>query len=183
MRTFIAIDLPGNIKEELAALQGEMRRAGADISWTRPENIHLTLKFLGEIDKKILGEIEQLCRACADRHEPFGLHLHGTGFFPNPRHPRVLWAGLAGAVEAVEQLQEEIDAAMEALGFEREEKDFRPHLTLGRIRSNKNIRELQAIAESYSLPELSFEVGEVVIMKSDLHPQGASYSQLATIKI
>src|SRR5262245_66270718 len=96
MRTFIAIELPSEIKSALASLQTELRRAGADVSWTRSENIHLTLKFLGEVDERRIGEVEKVCVSSAAEFQPFALSLKETGVFPNARQPRVLWAGLAG---------------------------------------------------------------------------------------
>src|SRR5262245_15518533 len=101
MRTFIAIEIPAEIRSALAALQTDLRRAGADVSWTKPENVHLTLKFLGEVDESRIGEIEKVCVSSAAEFKLFTLSLKDTGVFPNLRQPRVLWAGLAGDIENV----------------------------------------------------------------------------------
>jgi 2'-5' RNA ligase len=179
MRTFIAIEIPSEIKAALASLQNEMRRAGADVSWTRPENIHLTLKFLGEVDERRIGEIEKVCADMAAEFQPFTLSLNETGVFPNARQPRVLWAGLAGEIEKAVEMQRRLDEGLALIGFEREEKEFHPHLTIGRVKSNKKTREMLSLAGAHQVPALSFVVAELVLMKSELHPAGARYTPLA----
>ena len=179
MRTFIAIEIPSEVKSALAALQDELRRAGADVSWTRPENIHLTLRFLGEVDERRIGEVEKVCVSSAAEFQPFTLSLNETGVFPNARQPRVLWAGLAGEIEKAVEMQRRLDEGLAMIGFEREEKGFRPHLTLGRLKSNKKAREMLALVGAHQVPALSFAVTEIVLMKSELHPAGARYTPLA----
>jgi RNA 2',3'-cyclic 3'-phosphodiesterase len=179
MRCFIAIEVPSEIKSALIDLQTDLSSAGADVAWTNPDNVHLTLKFLGEIDKKLISEVEKVCLDTIADVPPFELSINGTGVFPNARHPRVLWIGLGGEIEKLERLQEQLDERLAEIGFDNEEKDFQPHLTVGRIRSNKNLRELLARSVGFSLPELSFVVKAIVLMKSDLLPTGACYSELA----
>ena len=183
MRTFIAIELPSEIKAALASLQTELRRAGADVSWTRPENIHLTLKFLGEVDERRIGEVEKVCVASAEEFQSFTLRLNETGVFPNARQPRILWAGLAGEIEKTVEMRKRLDDGLSLIGFEREEKDFRPHLTIGRVKSNSKIRELLALAGASQVPALSFVVTEIVLMKSELHPAGARYTPVARVSL
>ncbi len=179
MRTFIAIEIPAEIKMALSGLQTELRRAGADVSWTKPENIHLTLKFLGEIEERLVNEIERACIETVVEFQPFTLDLNGAGVFPNARQPRVLWAGLSGEIEKAVEIQWRLDERLMTIGFEREEKFFRPHLTIGRVKSNRKTRELLALADDYQLPKLIFDVKEIVMMKSELHPAGARYTTLA----
>src|SRR5262245_3813821 len=178
MRTFIAIEIPSEIKSALAALQTELRRAGADVSWTKPENMHLTLNFLGEVDEGRIVEIEKVCADSAAEFQPFTLSLNDTGVFPNARQPRVLWAGLSGEVENVVEMHRRLDERLALIGFKREEKRFHPHLTIGRLKSNKKTRELLAITDAHRLPALSFVVTEIVLMKSKLHPAGAEYTPM-----
>src|SRR5215475_5700123 len=137
MRTFIAIEIPPEINSALMDLQTELRRAGADVSWTKPENLHLTLNFLGEVDEKRIVEVERACVSSAAEFQPFTLSLNETGVFPNARQPRVLWAGLAGEIEKAVEMRGRLDDGLALIGFEREEKDFRPHLTIGRLKSNR----------------------------------------------
>jgi RNA 2',3'-cyclic 3'-phosphodiesterase len=179
MRTFIAIEIPSEIKSALAALQIKLRRAGADVSWTKPENLHLTLNFLGEVDERRIVEVEKACVLSADEFQPFTLSLKNAGVFPNERQPRVLWAGLSGDVGNVVELHRRLDERLAMIGFKRDEKKFHPHLTIGRLKSNKKIRELLALAHAYQLPALSFVVSEIVLMKSELHPAGAEYTPIA----
>jgi 2'-5' RNA ligase len=135
------------------------------------------------VEKKLISDIEKICIETVADFQPFTLAIDRAGVFPNARHPRVLWVGLSGDVATLERMQERIDERLTSIGFDSEEKDFRPHLTIGRIRSNKNSGELLARAEAYALPTLSYKVREIVIMKSDLHPSGASYTDLARIEI
>ena len=178
MRTFIAIEIPAPVKTALAQLQAELRQTGADVGWTNPENIHLTLRFLGEVEEARLPELKRLCAEIAAQCSSFSLRVKDTGYFPNAKQPRVLWAGLAGEVSLAQELQQRLEAGLTALGFAPEDKRFKPHLTIGRVKSGKNLRQLVAKLEMYSLPELSFAVGEIVLLKSELHPAGARYTPL-----
>ena len=183
MRTFIAIEIPSEVKSALAALQDDLRRAGADVSWTRPENIHLTLRFLGEVDERRIGEVERVCVDSAAEFRPFTLRLNDTDVFPNARQPRVLWPGLAGEIEKAVEMRKRLNDGLALIGFELEEKDFHPHLTIGRVKSNKNARELLALASARQVPALSFVVTEIVLMKSELHPAGARYTPIAKVSM
>src|SRR5262249_2148089 len=183
MRTFIAIEIPSEVKSAFAALQDEVRRAGVDVSWTRPENIHLTLRFLGEVDERRIGEVEKVCVTSAAEFQPFTLSLNDTGVFPNARQPRVLWAGLAGGIAKAAEMGKRLDDGLALIGFEREDKDFNPHLTIGRVKSNRKTRELIALADARRVPALSFVVTEIVLMKSELHPAGARYTPIAKVSL
>jgi RNA 2',3'-cyclic 3'-phosphodiesterase len=179
MRTFIAIEIPSEIKSALTALQTDLRRAGADVGWTKPENMHLTLNFLGEVDERRIGDVEKACIYSAAEFQPFTLGLGKAGVFPNARQPRVLWAGVAGEIEKAVEMRRLLEERLALIGFEPEEKDFRPHLTIGRVKSNKKTRELLALADAHRLPALSFAVTEIVLMKSELRPEGAEYTPIA----
>ncbi len=183
MRTFIAIEIPDAIKAELAKLQSELRRTGADVGWTNPDNIHLTLRFLGEVGERQVESLKKLCAQIATEFSPFALQLGDTGYFPNFRQPRVLWVGLDGNTEIAAKLQKRLETELVALGFDREDKPFKPHLTIGRVKSGKNIKLLMAKADMVRLPQLSFEIGELVLFKSELHPAGAQYTALAKSKL
>lgn len=183
MRAFVAIEVPAEVKGAIAALQAAARRAGAGVSWTRPENIHLTLRFLGEIGPELLGQVEGACREAAGGGAPFELTLSGAGFFPHARAPRVIWVGLAGEVEPARRLQQRLDESLAARGFSRDPRPFRPHLTVGRIKSARPPRGLTALAASYPLPALSFVAREIKLMRSELLPEGARYTALAGVSL
>jgi 2'-5' RNA ligase len=183
MRTFIAIDIPSEVKDALAALQNELRQTRADVMWVNPEGIHITLKFLGEIEKKRISEVEQICLRIGEESPTFKLSIGSPGVFPNARHPRVLWVGLAGEIQPLEQLQRQLEERLAAIGFDPEENDFSPHLTIGRVKSNRNAGELITQANRYSIPALSFVVEEITLMKSELHPDGAIYKTLSEARL
>lgn len=179
MRTFIAIEIPAEIRAALAALQIDLRRAKADVGWTKPDNIHLTLQFLGEIEEQRISEIADVLAGCAGQFQAFTLRLNGVGVFPNARQPRVLWAGLSGEVETLLAMQRDLAARLSAIGIKGDGKAFHPHLTIGRVKSNRNARELVAQADLSSLPALPFAVHEIALVKSELLPAGARYTALA----
>lgn len=178
MRLFVAIEIPEAIQTALAGMQQELRRAQADINWTKPENIHLTLRFLGEVEAGRVDALKRVCNETAARFRPFVLQMSGAGVFPNFRQPRVLWAGLSGETETAATLQKQLEAGLVASGFAREDKPFKPHLTIGRVKSPKNAGQVAALTEIYEVPDCSFEVREIVLMRSELLPAGARYTPL-----
>ena len=134
MRSFIALEMPPEVKEFAAGLIKELRPSGADVKWVEPANLHLTLKFLGEVDPGVTADIiTALDSACAGRHA-LGLNAAGCGAFPNARAPKVVWLGLGGQTDLVAQMARAVETALEPLGFEAEKRAFKPHLTLGRVR-------------------------------------------------
>lgn len=183
LRSFIAIELPEAVKSALAALQQDLKKCGADIRWVKPENIHVTLKFLGDIDGKNVGNIvKQLDGACAE-HPLFDLEISGTGVFPNPKSPRVLWAAIQ-SVDTLEKLHGDIELAMASLGFSPEGRKFAPHLTLGRFRSLKGSEALMGKIEQHKNDKFGLiNVKVISLMRSDLTPAGAKYSRLAEVNL
>ena len=179
MRAFIAIEISEEARAALAALQEALRPVGADVGWTRPESLHLTLRFLGEIDERQAGAVAAAMREGARAWPPLALRLSGTGAFPNARRPRILWAGLDGELERLAGLQAAIEARLVGLGFAREEKPFHPHLTLGRIKTERRTRELLAEAARHPLPAPTWTGAEIVLMQSELLRTGARYSVVA----
>lgn len=179
MRVFIAIELPVEIKTELATLQNELRQARADVSWTKPENFHLTLKFLGEVAEPQIADITNACGDAAASVSAFSLRLQNTGVFPNLKQPKVLWVGLTGEDNALQQLHRQVEEHLQALGFAKEARAFKPHLTLGRVKSLTNIAAATAKLLMYPLPEVSFQAHELIVMQSQLHSAGSIYTPLA----
>lgn len=178
MRTFIAIELPAAIKNALAAAQDELREARAQVSWTKPDNLHLTLKFLGEIEAAQINSIAQACAETACQYGALSLQLEQLGCFPNPRQPRIVWAGLAGDLAALAELQKQLEDRLAALGLTHDIKPFRPHLTLGRIKAPPKGNQLAEAVAAYRLPTLGFTVSEIVLMQSQLDPAGSIYTPL-----
>jgi RNA 2',3'-cyclic 3'-phosphodiesterase len=178
MRLFIAIELPSEIKAALAACQEELRQTGAHASWPPPGNLHLTLKFLGEVEATRLPALKQICAEAARQATRFTLITHGLGFFPNANRPRVVWVGLQADTQQLPALQQQLEARLSEVGFPADDKAFHPHLTLGRIKTPAHIRALVECVQAYAFPPLSFTVTELVLMQSQLQPSGALYTPL-----
>jgi len=174
MRAFIAIDLPENIRSTLGRKQSVFRSASPDARWTQLEGTHLTLKFLAEISDRKVREVSESLKKLGPL-EPFAVRVKGFGFFPNGRHPRVFWVGIETSANLI-RLAEQVDAAMEGIGFAREDRAFRPHLTLARFREPQAQPALQAAVSREGEQDLgSFEVSQFFLFESKLSPQGAQY--------
>ena len=182
MRCFIAISLPYELKAKISGIQEKLKAAGADVSWTRPEGMHLTLKFFGEIEDKRIPKIEKALDAVVDGIPTFTLSVSGMGTFPDMRRPRVIWIGLKEDGGNLLRLQKGVEEELKKTGFPSEDRRFTPHITLGRIRSNKNTDKLLRLIEEGKVEELgSFDVSEVHLIKSELKPAGAEYTELYSI--
>ncbi|MBN2206768.1 MAG: RNA 2',3'-cyclic phosphodiesterase [Candidatus Aminicenantes bacterium] len=179
MRTFIAIDLDPALKDRVALLVQKLSRANPNVKWTDREGMHLTLKFLGEIDDAQAEAVKDGLRAVAARHHPFELGLRGTGTFPpGSRNPRVLWAGFEPRDE-LSALQADIEEELAHKGFPKEERPFRPHLTLGRVRTSRDIQKTVRELESWAEFEFGYMGAKAVtLFESTLTPEGARYTAL-----
>ena len=184
MRAFIAIELPEEIKQGIARVQEQLKRSGASAGWTRPEGIHLTLKFLGEVPDAKSQEIMGALSGAVKGSGALNLEIAGAGAFPNVRAPRVLWMGVAGDIEKLAALQATIEDAMETIGYEREARRFSPHLTLARIKFPKPRENWQQAVEGIRDVNLgAFEAGHVSLMKSDLRREGAVYTEAGRVDL
>ncbi len=184
MRTFIAIEIPDEIKQEMAKVQDRLKKSGADAGWTRPEGIHLTLKFLGEVPAPEIDKIKAALRGAVEGKEKFRIEIGGAGVFPNERNPRVVWIGISGDLEKLSALQASVEDSMAAIGFEPEERKFTPHLTLGRIKYIKSRGAWQtSLDETRDVRLPGFDVAAVSLMKSELHPKGAVYTEIGKVEL
>ncbi len=180
IRTFVAILLPEAVKAKIAELVRPLRHLTVDVKWVEEENLHLTLKFLGEISRTEVEKLDALLAGLFARESAFLLDYGGWGVFPSKENPRVLWIGLGGDVDYLRRIQGKVEDICSCLGFPREKKNFHPHITLGRIRSHKNLELLLREAKN-TLPteyQGSFRVEEIYLMESKLSPQGPSYAPL-----
>jgi 2'-5' RNA ligase len=183
LRSFIAIELPDAVKSALLSLQDELKTCGADVRWSRPEGIHLTLKFLGNIEEKLIDGIVEILKGTCRKFKSFNCEVRGVGIFPGVRSPRVLWAGIADH-ETLALIQQDIDAGMSSLGFESENRKFTPHLTIGRFRSSRGKTALLEKMDAYKELNLGLiEVNHISLMRSDLSPAGARYTRIAEISL
>lgn len=179
IRSFISIELPDELKRSVSVMTSSLRDAGADVTWVREANLHLTLRFLGYIEESRFMEIERVIKDAAARHAGFEVSLRGVGVFPVARRPRVIWIGLNGA-GGIQALQQEVEAGLRFLGFKPEDRPFRAHLTIGRVKSPRGGLMLMRWIEP--LGETDFgavDVKGISLMKSDLGPAGPTYTRLA----
>ena len=185
VRAFAAIELPTVVKEQLATLVDKLHEARLHgIRWGNPWSMHLTLKFLGNVPVESVPEIQHAMDALAQKQCPFTLQVHQLGGFPTIQNPRVIWAGLAGDVEALIQFQDRLEKEALVLGFPLGDRTFTPHLTLGRVRDRLSPQELDRLAlevSAINLPEMAFNVTSVTLMQSILLPSGAEYRALGQI--
>ena len=191
IRTFLAIELSSELHTALTTLQQKLQRlltydspfkeSRSPIQWVNPKSIHLTLKFLGDIDESKVSSIQQAIDTIGKGHGPFSVNVQGMGAFPNFQYPRVLWVGFSGNIEPLQLLAQEVEQALEPLGFAREERPFTPHLTLARVKGQS--RKVGAVLTAQALRDLNASVGSLAVtslalMKSDLTPAGARYTRL-----
>ncbi len=179
IRSFIAVELPAAVISLLDNLQQELQALGLKARWVRPQNIHLTLKFLGNIDPAAIEDIGEAMAEAAGDCAPFALTVGGIGFFPGIKRPRVIWVGLGGATTVLLNLQRNLANRLAAVGFAKEKRSFKAHLTLGRIRRAVHPNILGQALEDYSdLENLNFSADRIILFKSDLKPSGAVYTHL-----
>jgi 2'-5' RNA ligase len=182
MRAFIAIELPQEIKDYLAKVQAKLKTANADVKWVNPQNIHLTLKFLGEIDEKQLNQISQILDDVAGNKAQFYIHLASFGAFPSIKSARVIWAGIDKGDPESKEIAGELEEKIEKIGIPKEERAFSSHITIGRTRSSKNRQQLSQelenlTDESGKLPA-EFKTERITLFKSTLTPKGPIYEIL-----
>jgi len=188
VRSFIAIELPEELRLELSQLQAKLK-AGKQpgVKWADPYGIHLTLKFLGNIAVDKTGEITKAIEEAAQGTAPFHLEVKQLGVFPNLRRVQVVWVGISGEVDKLGQLQQRIESGLARLGFTPESRPFTPHLTLARLRDQASLDERQRLGQLIASTSFesahSIEVDAVNLMKSQLTREGAIYSRISSVKL
>ena len=183
-RAFVAIDLPESLRFALGAVQQELKTAKFRVKWVRPESIHLTLKFLGNIDVNRTDEIVNAMTLSARGRNALRLNASGLGVFPNARRPRVIWVGLGGQVDHLKSLQQTLDAHLADLGFPAETRPYKGHLTLGRVKGKIAVDRMQSALDEFNAFESEgFEADRIILFKSELHPSGAVYTKVARVNL
>lgn len=187
MRTFIAIELSDEIKNTLSQIQSHLKYSGADVKWVEKDNIHLTLKFLGEIDEKKCEKVKAALEGTAQSTKAFEISLKDIGAFPKIDFPRVIWVGLDKGAKESTELAKKVDEALSKLGFPEETRPFAAHLTIGRVRSPKNKLALKEKIESLQGPGSNSQGPEIIssifLFQSKLTPAGPIYSKLHEAKL
>ena len=184
LRAFIAISLPEPVLQGIVTAQETLKRSGLKIRWVRKEGIHLTLKFLGDIDRDSVEKISEAMERATGSFSPFTLWAEGIGVFPNLRRPRVAWVGLSGDIEILRALQRDLESQLSGLGFPKEKRPFKGHLTLGRVKGRLDGIKLQGALEDLGdFRTESFTAQSLVLFQSELRPDGAVYSRLAEVPL
>jgi len=184
MRTFIAIELSEEIRNALAQIQSHLKYAGADIKWVEKNNVHLTLRFLGEIDEERCEKVKAALDQIAGEFKPFELNLKDIGAFPKIEFPRVIWVGLDKGAKESAEIAKRIDAELSKIGFQEETRPFAAHLTIGRVRSSKNKEALKEKITDYRLPVTKSEIiSSMILFRSTLTPKGPIYTKLHEAKL
>jgi 2'-5' RNA ligase len=181
LRTFIGVDIGKAIRDRALALQNTLAQASSEVKWVEPENLHVTLLFLGEVDDR---EIPDVCRVVAEearQHAAFTMSVEKAGCFPNPRRPRILWVGVGAGQEELRSLHDALESPLLDLGcYRREERKYTPHITLGRVRSERPGDQLaSALAKQASWRGGEIEVKELLVLSSELTPKGPVYTILS----
>ena len=181
VRAFIAVDLGEEVKRGLRPVLAALRRRPCRVRWVAEENLHLTVKFLGEVDGRALGEIGRALAEETALLAPLTLEVHGLQPFPPGRSPRIVAAGVRDEGGGLARLQEALELRMEAFGVPRERRNFRPHLTLGRVQGQGVQAEFWSrLARDAQTAFGTAHVERVILFQSELDPGGARYTMLAT---
>lgn len=184
IRTFIAVELPEEVRENLARQIGLFKNHAPLVKWSRPDNLHLTLRFLGDVKEPDLEELFDAMENAVDGIQPFALEVLGTGAFPNWRHPRVVWAGCGEGAEDAIALAEAVENACVDLGYEKEHRPFQPHLTLGRVKQPADAMGLSEAVRGLEKKEFGYvDVDAVVVFMSSLRRTGPVYSPMARFEL
>ncbi len=184
VRLFIAVEITDETRKKLTEFQNNLKKACAGVKWVLPENIHITLKFIGYLDEEKIGNVVNIIKDSVIHIKPFNLNYTGAGVFPTPKNPRVIFAGIVDKDAILKKIHEHLNNQLMALGVERESRKYQVHLTVGRVKTRKNTEKLMEALNSYNEFKFSSEVvNQVILMKSDLSPNGAVYTKLHTINL
>jgi len=179
IRAFIAIELPEQIHDNLRKLQDNLKEPMPDVRWIKYGNVHLTLKFLGDIESKRVDKIIKSIMDITEHFPSFTASLSGIGAFPNSRKPSIIWAGIDKGFNVISEIAREIESSMEKLGFPREKRPFKPHLTIGRVREIRHADMMAESLENLTIDDIGeFAVEKVSLIKSQLDPAGSIYTIL-----
>ena len=182
-RCFVAVEIPNRIQAKLIEIQKTFCPKIDRASWTKEGNIHLTLKFLGEVNNSRIHDITISLNKAAMEYKPFSIEFGGIGIFPNLTRPRILWIGLKHGSKLVSKLADTINREMVKLGFPKDTR-FHPHLTLARIKNRVNLNPIICLFKEFeTLDGTSLTVNKISLVKSELHRKGAVYTPLTVCKL
>jgi 2'-5' RNA ligase len=187
VRVFVACEVPGEVQRTIGDIIARLNETSGDaVRWVRPDSVHVTLKFLGEVPQKKLPAIKMALQEAVVRHSPFHLELSNIGTFGGREGLRLMWVGIAGDVLRLEAMVRDVNLALAVVGFEPERRPFRPHLTLGRVRDTVPTRrraEIEVDVGKVEVPEVEWRTSQLTLMKSRLTPRGAEYDVISTFPL
>jgi 2'-5' RNA ligase len=184
LRLFLALPVPASVREALVAVQADLRQTGGKVSWVRPENLHVTLVFLGDVVTGRVDAVRRVVEEAVPMYPGFDLYARGVGAFGSARSPRVVWAGFDSVPAALVEMHGLLAEGLRGIGFDVERRAFKAHVTLGRVRSARGVDALtSAMASVKNAAFGPVPVRRVQLMRSDLGPQGARYTVLHEVML
>jgi RNA 2',3'-cyclic 3'-phosphodiesterase len=177
IRTFIALPASPSVQQSIVTVQSQLQEAQATVKWDTPEQFHITLKFLGDVETNRIDSLAKALHHTLDSFNQFDITYAGIGAFPDLENPRIVWIGIQNN-HAILTIQQAVEQMCEELGFPKETRAFHPHITLGRVRGINNIHRLTEAIKTGIFEPIQVHCPEVLLMKSDLHPDGAIYMKL-----
>lgn len=184
IRAFVALKLPENIISSVKLIQEDLKLYRFPVRWVRPEKLHLTIKFFGEIAEADIKKIGAAMNNCAVSYAPLSLSARGVGVFPSIARPRVIWAGISGEASSLLELRNDLEKRFEKIGFKKEDRPFKGHLTLGRFRERADsVKLVEALKKVRSFESGMFVAGELYLFKSDLRKEGPVYTELLNVPL
>jgi 2'-5' RNA ligase len=183
IRTFIAFDTPPSLKEEISRIQSILKESHADVRWETDNKFHVTIKFLGDVEEKIFPTIFTIVKNITEKYHPFPVIYQNLGVFPNKIRPRVLWVGCTNTDRQLLDIKNQFDEALKPYGFEIEDRQFHPHVTLGRVKSPSGIKDLIQTLENVTFEPRQVSISDILVVKSILKPSGSEYSTLASMPL
>ena len=176
IRTFIAIAMPGDVREAAASVIRELRPRAAGVRWVSPENLHLTLRFLGDVEEPRIQDVFEAVNSALQGAGPFTIRTGALGAFPSLQRPRVFYVSVEGQVQALRAIQDRIEGELVGRGFPAEDRPFSPHLTIGRVPQGRLVQAVDPRYTAGAGPDVV--VQEILVMKSELRPTGPIYTSL-----
>jgi len=187
IRAFIAVEIDQPLKQKISELISKLKKSDTNIKWVNENQIHFTLKFLGNIEESKVQAISAVLKSIASHSKEFALTLSDIGAFPNMKRPRVIWIGVDKGADNLKILADKIEIELEKLGFEKEKREFKSHLTLGRVRSLKNRKNRDSDhflkMQKWSLSLGEIKIDKLILFQSTLTPKGATYTQLVAAEL
>ncbi|MDY6905605.1 MAG: RNA 2',3'-cyclic phosphodiesterase [Thermodesulfobacteriota bacterium] len=183
-RLFLAFDLPGDVAGAVSEIQQQIREHGLNIKWVSRRNLHLTVKFLGDVSPDGTKQVKAAALSAVRGLPPVAVRVKGVGVFPDMRRPRVLWVGLSGDVAMLTHCHDRLDEQLEKAGFERDQRRFNAHITMGRIKGRVDTKQLATALEPFfDFQAGAFAMDRLVLYKSDLQPAGPVYTKIETFAL